>query len=152
MGISIGFHPPSPLVPPSHQSLIRVFTVHVLSVNSVAPFLFIFLSLLHLPAGQAFHSLGPLSTSSVHCLILIDIYPYTMVSTLSSLLALAALAGATPLRSRVVDSLNEAATEEAHQRDDGATRAFSGVEIKVRIPQRVPGSCLQDQLTLATDV
>lgn len=59
-----------------------------------------------------------------------------MVSTFSSLLALVALATATPLRSRAVDSLDEAATAEAHQRDNDATRAFSGVEIKVRILQR----------------
>jgi hypothetical protein len=55
-----------------------------------------------------------------------------MVSTLLSLLALGALAGATPFRVRAVDSLNEEATAEAHQRDDGATRAFSDVQIKVR--------------------
>ena len=57
-----------------------------------------------------------------------------MVSKLASLLTWAAVAGANPLRSRAVDSLNEAATEEAHQRDNGATRAFSDVQIKVRIP------------------
>lgn len=55
-----------------------------------------------------------------------------MVSTLSSLLlAWAAVASATPLRHRAVDSLNEEATAEAHQRDAGATRAFSDVQIKV---------------------
>jgi hypothetical protein len=59
-----------------------------------------------------------------------------MVRTLSPLLAWAALAGATPFGSRAVDSLNEAATEEAHQRDNGATRAFSDVQIKVRTPQK----------------
>lgn len=58
-----------------------------------------------------------------------------MVSTLSSLLAWVVLAGATPLQPRAVDSLNEAATAEAHQRDNGATRAFSNVQIKVRVPQ-----------------
>jgi hypothetical protein len=56
-----------------------------------------------------------------------------MVSNLSSLLAWAALAGATPLHLRAVDSLNEAATAEAHQRDDSATRAFSNVQIKVSV-------------------
>ncbi|KAK4138141.1 hypothetical protein BT67DRAFT_1056 [Trichocladium antarcticum] len=60
-----------------------------------------------------------------------------MVSTLSSLFALVALATATPLRSRAVDSLDEAATAEAHQRDNDATRAFSGVEIKTS-----DGKCL----------
>ncbi|KAK4237280.1 putative iron-sulfur protein [Achaetomium macrosporum] len=60
-----------------------------------------------------------------------------MVSTLFPLLAWAALAGATPLRSRAVDSLDEAATAEAHQRDDGATRAFSNVEIRTS-----DGKCL----------
>lgn len=58
-----------------------------------------------------------------------------MAFTLSSLLALAALAVATPLRGRAVDALDEAATAEAHQRDDGATRAFSDIEIRVRISQ-----------------
>ncbi|KAK4114955.1 hypothetical protein N656DRAFT_703697 [Canariomyces notabilis] len=60
-----------------------------------------------------------------------------MVFTLSSLLALVALAGAKPLRSRAVDRLDEAATAEAHQRDNGATRAFSGVQIKTS-----DGKCL----------
>lgn len=58
-----------------------------------------------------------------------------MVSTLFSLLAWAALAGATPLHARAVDALNEEATAEAHRRDDGATRAFSNVQIKVCILQ-----------------
>lgn len=54
-----------------------------------------------------------------------------MVSAFTSFFALAALAAATPLRSRAVDSLNEEATAEAHQRDNGATRAFSDVQIRV---------------------
>ncbi len=54
-----------------------------------------------------------------------------MVSTLTSLIAWAVLARATPLLPRAVASLNEAATAEAHQRDNGATRAFSNVQIKV---------------------
>ncbi|KXX74655.1 hypothetical protein MMYC01_208148 [Madurella mycetomatis] len=53
-----------------------------------------------------------------------------MVSTLSSLLVLAAAAAANPFRSRPFDSLNEEATAEAHQRDNGATRAFSDVQIR----------------------
>jgi hypothetical protein len=59
-----------------------------------------------------------------------------MVRKLSPILAWAALAGATPFGSRAVNSLNEAATEEAHQRDNGATRAFSDVQIKVRTPRK----------------
>lgn len=50
------------------------------------------------------------------------------------LFGLAALTSALPhhhLSKRVVDSLNQAAFEEAHQRDPTATRAFSAVEIKV---------------------
>ncbi|GAB1320855.1 Ricin B lectin domain-containing protein [Madurella fahalii] len=56
-----------------------------------------------------------------------------MVFTLSSLLALvaaAATAAANPVSHRAVDSLNEEATAEAHQRDNGATRAFSNVQIR----------------------
>ncbi|KAL2263928.1 hypothetical protein VTK26DRAFT_4309 [Humicola hyalothermophila] len=53
-----------------------------------------------------------------------------MVSTLTSLLTWVVLAGASPLHPRAVDLLNEAATAEAHQRDDTATRAFSDVEIR----------------------
>jgi hypothetical protein len=34
------------------------------------------------------------------------------------------------LQGRVVDKLDEAATAEAHVRDDTATRAFAGIEIK----------------------
>ena len=54
-----------------------------------------------------------------------------MPTTLSCLLGWAALAGASSLAPRVVSSLDEAATAEAHQRDNGATRAFSDVQIKV---------------------
>lgn len=61
-----------------------------------------------------------------------------MVSSLTSLLAWAAVVGASPLvRHRAVDSLNEEATAEAHQRDNGATRAFSNVEIRTS-----DGKCL----------
>ncbi|KAI9158915.1 hypothetical protein HJFPF1_06917 [Paramyrothecium foliicola] len=58
----------------------------------------------------------------------------------SSLLALyaAALATATPFHRRAVDQLNEEATQEAHQRDDTATRAFSDVQIKTS-----DGRCLR---------
>ncbi|KAK0670679.1 hypothetical protein QBC41DRAFT_69238 [Cercophora samala] len=61
-----------------------------------------------------------------------------MVSSLASLLAWAAVVGASPfVRNRAVDSLNEEATAEAHQRDNGATRAFSNVEIRTS-----DGKCL----------
>jgi len=57
----------------------------------------------------------------------------TMIAnTLSSFLAYAALASASPLlRHRTVTALDEASFEEAQQRDDTATRAFSNVQIKV---------------------
>lgn len=55
-----------------------------------------------------------------------------MIVTLSTILAYAALASAGPvLRPRVVQELNQDAFEEAQQRDGTATRAFSGVQIKV---------------------
>ncbi|KAK4186609.1 hypothetical protein QBC35DRAFT_553812 [Podospora australis] len=60
-----------------------------------------------------------------------------MVSSFTSFLAWAALASAGPLRHRAVDSLNEEATAEAHERDNGATRAFSDVQIKTS-----DGKCL----------
>ncbi|KAK4217411.1 hypothetical protein QBC37DRAFT_53776 [Rhypophila decipiens] len=50
--------------------------------------------------------------------------------SLSLLLALGAVARASPVCRRAVDALNEEATAEAHQRDNGATRAFSNVQIK----------------------
>ncbi|KAK1779320.1 hypothetical protein QBC45DRAFT_139719 [Copromyces sp. CBS 386.78] len=53
-----------------------------------------------------------------------------MLASLRSMLAIAAIARASPLLPRAVDSLNEEATAEAHQRDDSATRAFSDVQIK----------------------
>jgi len=47
-------------------------------------------------------------------------------------LLLASLAYATPvIEVRTVTSLNQAAFEEAQQRDNTATRAFSSIEIKV---------------------
>ncbi|KAK4222066.1 hypothetical protein QBC38DRAFT_520305 [Podospora fimiseda] len=62
-----------------------------------------------------------------------------MVSTTfaSFLVTWVAFAGAGPLRPRVVDSLNQEATAEAHERDAGATRAFSDVQIKTS-----DGKCL----------
>ncbi|PMD35095.1 hypothetical protein L207DRAFT_570660 [Hyaloscypha variabilis F] len=55
-----------------------------------------------------------------------------MIATLSLLLSSAALSFASPLgqlAARTVTALNTAAFEEAQQRDDTATRAFSGTEI-----------------------
>lgn len=54
-----------------------------------------------------------------------------MLASLSSILAIAAIAQAGPVLPRAVDSLNEEATAEAHPRDNSATRAFSDVQIKV---------------------
>ncbi|KAK3400951.1 hypothetical protein B0T20DRAFT_157583 [Sordaria brevicollis] len=53
-----------------------------------------------------------------------------MLASLGSILAIAAIARASPLLPRAVDSLNEEATAEAHPRDDSATRAFADVQIK----------------------
>ncbi|KAK3340039.1 hypothetical protein B0H65DRAFT_246918 [Neurospora tetraspora] len=53
-----------------------------------------------------------------------------MLASLGSMLAIVAIARASPLLPRAVDSLNEEATAEAQQRDDSATRAFSDVQIK----------------------
>ena len=53
-----------------------------------------------------------------------------MIAPLSTLL-FASVAFASPmLKARVVDALNEEATKEAQVRDDTATRAFEGTEIK----------------------
>ncbi|KAH8910337.1 hypothetical protein BR93DRAFT_474125 [Coniochaeta sp. PMI_546] len=60
-----------------------------------------------------------------------------MAALLSLLLACASLGSATPVGPRTVSSLNEAAFAEAQQRDDGATRAFSNVQIKTS-----DGQCL----------
>lgn len=62
-----------------------------------------------------------------------------MLFTLSSLLYAASLVSASPAAffPRAVTSLNEAATEEAHKRDDTATRAFSNTQIKTS-----SGKCL----------
>ncbi|EGZ72352.1 hypothetical protein NEUTE2DRAFT_90561 [Neurospora tetrasperma FGSC 2509] len=66
-----------------------------------------------------------------------------MLASLGSMLALAAIARASPLLPRAVDSLNEEATAEAQQRDDSATRASSNVQIKTS-----DGRCLfVDQLS-----
>jgi len=57
-----------------------------------------------------------------------------MFTSTSLLLASVALSFASPLEVRTVAALNTAAFEEAQQRDNTATRAFSSVEIKVRSP------------------
>ncbi|KAK0646716.1 hypothetical protein B0T16DRAFT_168671 [Cercophora newfieldiana] len=60
-----------------------------------------------------------------------------MHTTLSFLLGWVAVASAGSFRPRAVNSLDEAATAEAHRRDNGATRAFSNVQIKTS-----DGKCL----------
>ena len=65
-----------------------------------------------------------------------------MITTLSLLLGSAALSFASPLLNvRTVAALNTAAFEEAQQRDDTATRAFSGTQIKVCWTTLALGSC-----------
>ena len=63
-----------------------------------------------------------------------------MIATLSLLLSSVAFSFASPLgqlEARTVTALNTAAFEQAQQRDDTATRAFSGTEIIVCfLPQR----------------
>jgi hypothetical protein len=63
-----------------------------------------------------------------------------MIFAKSVLLAyLGAVAASSTLRARVVKELNQAATAEAHQRDDTATRAFSNIQIKVWLDMLEPG-------------
>jgi hypothetical protein len=58
------------------------------------------------------------------------------VSRTNVFAALAASAGASPIvDARTVTQLDQAAFEEAQQRDDTATRAFSNVQIKVCPPK-----------------
>lgn len=97
---------------------------HLHSFNSITPFgaLFIFNCCAdYIPLPRAFTS---------------SILP-KMIASFSLLLTSVALSFASPLDKRVVTSLNQAAFEEAQQRDDTATRAFSGTEIKVRIRDSV---------------
>lgn len=56
-----------------------------------------------------------------------------LVPLISGLLAAAAITTALPgtIQQRTVTSLDQAAFDEAHTRDDTATRAFSSVPIKV---------------------
>lgn len=68
------------------------------------------------------------STTHLKSYILVQ----TMIASLPALLLGAAIASALPVaEKRTVTSLNEAAFEEAQQRDDTATRAFSSIPIKV---------------------
>ncbi|KAH6603554.1 hypothetical protein Trco_008329 [Trichoderma cornu-damae] len=60
-----------------------------------------------------------------------------MISKVTFALLVAALAAAGPVHRRGVASLDPAATAEAHQRDNTATRAFSNVQIKTS-----DGKCL----------
>jgi hypothetical protein len=57
-----------------------------------------------------------------------------MIASLSALLlGAASIASTLPVvEKRTVTALNQAAFEEAQQRDDTATRAFSSIPIKVR--------------------
>jgi len=54
-----------------------------------------------------------------------------MIGPLFALLLVSTVFAAPILRPRVVQELDQAAFEEAQQRDDTATRAFSSTEIKV---------------------
>jgi hypothetical protein len=54
-----------------------------------------------------------------------------MIASITFLLGVVTLSFASPVEIRAVTELNQEAFEEAHQRDDGATRAFSSSEIKV---------------------
>jgi len=75
------------------------------------------------------------SADYIYFLSFIDPVKFTsiMISSLSILLCTAALAFASPfVEVRTVASLNQAAFEQAQQRDNTATRAFSSTEIKVR--------------------
>lgn len=67
-----------------------------------------------------------------------------MFFKLSTIVAYAALTAASP----IVPSLNEEATKEAHQRDNGATRFRSDVQIKVRRPPPSSKTTLPCWLTL----
>jgi hypothetical protein len=58
-----------------------------------------------------------------------------LTSLLATLLLGAGLCAASPLNPRAVQ-LDPAATAEAQKRDDTATRALSGIAIKVRIPNK----------------
>lgn len=54
-----------------------------------------------------------------------------MIASISLILTSMALSFASPMEKRAVTSLNQAAFEEAQQKDDTATRAFAGTDIKV---------------------
>ncbi|KAB5557854.1 hypothetical protein GE09DRAFT_90297 [Coniochaeta sp. 2T2.1] len=125
----------------SPASLLRFpFVVGHVVVNSFTSFRtvlsFSSSSLLDLflhPAEQVFHSFAVQYTlydlslkTATH-----SIHPTsTMAGLLSLLLACASLASAGTVGPRAVDALNEEAFAEAQQRDNGATRAFSNVQIK----------------------
>lgn len=61
-----------------------------------------------------------------------------MVATLLSfLLAAATFVSAFPaVERRTVQQLDQAASDEAHPRDNSATRAFSSTQIKVGLPEQ----------------
>jgi len=61
------------------------------------------------------------------------VFSNTITFFLAASIASLSFTGATPIQhARAVTELNEEAFKEAHTRDAGATRAFEGVEIKVR--------------------
>lgn len=66
-----------------------------------------------------------------------SIHFFDMVSSTSILLTSVALSFASPFEKRAVTSLNQEAFEEAQQRDDTATRAFSGTSIKVSVRTQI---------------
>ena len=95
------------------------------------------------PVDQAFHSFfdhkSVFSSTSLSLLLLLHfwLHEYEMsIRTISSLLfGASALVASLPVsEKRTVAALNQAAFQEAQQRDATATRAFSSVAIKVRCP------------------
>ncbi len=85
-------------------------------------------------------SIIPAEPAEQHYIPLPSALTFIMIATLSFLLSSFALSFASPLVSleaRTVTALNTAAFEEAHPRDNTATRAFSSTEIKVSSPIRV---------------
>lgn len=91
------------------------------------------------PAGPGFLSFYPLLHLAGQFCLFLEVYPnrhsfIMLASSISAILLGASLCAATPLNPRVV-TLDPKATAEAQKRDDTATRAFSGVPIKVeRLP------------------
>jgi hypothetical protein len=88
----------------------------------------------HLCWSLLFLSFYVYSSAEQHYIPLPSAFTFIMIATFSLLLSSVALSFASPLgdlAARTVTALNTAAFEEAQQRDDTATRAFSSTEIKV---------------------